>query len=146
MQNVYILYGHKVGVRSFDCLWCITNSKSTSQLPSGRNVSPHCDRAGLQCSLTLILFFTPSPSASSPPSVLVSPALSLFFYSQAKLNRSPLSIVTDLPTSVVAPCSSGSSWSLYWTTQPMATLSPGPVVAWSSNSSSLRRSVSTLCN
>lgn len=53
------------------------NSKSTSQSPSGRNVSPHCDRAGPQCSLTRFLFFTLSPSASSSPSLLASPALPL---------------------------------------------------------------------
>lgn len=43
------------------------------------------------------------------------------FHLQVKSNRNPLSIVTDLPTSAVAPCSSGSSWSHYWMTQPMAT-------------------------
>ena len=50
-------------VQSFDCSWCIMNSKSTSQWPSGRNVSPHCGRGGEQCWLTLF-FFTLSPSAS----------------------------------------------------------------------------------
>lgn len=40
--------------------WCIMNSKSTSQWPSGRNVSPHC---GVQCWLTLFFFFTLSTSA-----------------------------------------------------------------------------------
>lgn len=118
-----ILYARKVGIfwdrlQPFDCSRYIMNSKSTSQWPSGRNVSPHCGHGGVMLTNTflflhsfpffLFLFFSPLSCCC-------------LFHLQVKSNRNPLSIVTDLPTSAVAPCSYGSSWSHYWMTQPMAT-------------------------